>query len=216
MTTPAFWYVLAVRGAAEDKARRALEEKEFEVFLPTYKRLKSPSRHARGKRAKKLIEETVLLRGYLFARMRPDKLAQVTHVAEVHSVLKVNDKPARVADSVIEALEHHCAMGTYDDVQEIKLYAGDRIIVSSGPMEGFTGTVVQQPGSENRVDVEINGFKFVSSLDNLRKLADQRLKGDSGSVSIPNRDERRTDPAETKRSFPPRSGSMPKSSKEFT
>lgn len=194
MTMFQSWYVLYVRGGAEEKARDALQDEGYEIFLPMHLKVTKP-RHVRGKNAPKRKQVLrPMFSTYLFANLSLEQLSKVTSEKEVYGVLKVNDQPAVIWPSVIEEIRHVCEMGVHDEARSIQLFAGDQVILSSGPAEGYVGHVVRQPGSESRVDVEINGLKVVATLDNLRKLADQHGNGQPRDPSASDKDERRRGP----------------------
>lgn len=162
------------RAGGEEKAEHALLGQGAEVYLPRYDKL-IKSRHVRGRNAKKRFVETVpLFPAYLFARLDGAGVVKARGLDEVHGLLMSNGEAVTVRESVIDEIRHLCETGAYDDLCNIRLYAGDQVLIVAGLYGGYIGTVVQQPKSKSKIHVEIGRLKVVGTLDILRKLADQK------------------------------------------
>ena len=119
------WYAVALLPHADALARDQLEHQGFEVFAPTLVRT---VRHARQFRTKTVP----LFPGYLFVHLdlADARWRAVNGTRGVRRFVMAGDRPARVPDSVIEALW----TGGEGELQQ-----GDEIEIVAGPLAGLRG-----------------------------------------------------------------------------
>jgi transcription antitermination factor NusG len=166
MQHPRRWLVAYTAARCEERAAEALEAEGAAAFLPTREIRVAPSRHVRGK--PRLVRKTIpLFTRYLFADAPVRTVLETDGVVDV---LRLNGSPVTVSDGIVEQIRERVRLGAYDEATSIRLMAGDEVVlVSSGFLTGFTGRVVRQPKSPNRVELEVNGIEVVTRLDGVRK-----------------------------------------------
>jgi transcription antitermination factor NusG len=125
------WYVLYVKPRHEKQVAAMLRGKDLEEFLPLYAR-KTPSR----------VSELPLFPGYVFCRFDQHDRLPVLTVPGVLSILSVAGAPSAVQPDEMEALQRIVHNGLVR-VPWPELPPGAIVTVSSGPLIGVQGVVVQ-------------------------------------------------------------------------
>jgi transcriptional antiterminator NusG len=130
------WHAIWTRSRHEPLVRSQLASKGIEVFLPTYTKVSNWS-----DRKKKI--EWPLFPGYCFARFEKDALSRVLRSEGVVTVLSNAGIPIPIPGYEIEALQTIVASGLdYDPCAQ--LVPGDRVRVTTGPLEGVVGRLVRR------------------------------------------------------------------------
>lgn len=166
ITTARRWLIAYTHAQAEIKARDKLELAGFEAYLPMHRIARKP-RHVRGRTVPKVMEDRPLFPRYLFVEAG-SALRPIIATDGVIDVLKVNDAPVTVPDGIVEQIRNRARLGAYDQATQIRLVAGDEVVLTSGVMSGYTGRVVRAPKSEHRVELEVSGIEVVTTLDQIR------------------------------------------------
>jgi transcription termination/antitermination protein NusG len=147
------WYALAVHARQERAAATALEERGFEVFLPTRcePRLWSD-------RVQRL--NLALFPGYLFLRstLTPSRRVEMLRTRQVYDLVgRTPGSPAiarPVPDSQIESLRRLTESQRELSAAE-RLVRGNEVIVCEGPLRGTRGVLVSEPHGKKRLAVQI-------------------------------------------------------------
>jgi transcription termination/antitermination protein NusG len=147
------WYALAVHARQERAAATALEERGFEVFLPTrcQPRLWSD-------RVQRL--NLALFPGYLFLRatLTASRRVEMLRLRQVYDLVgRTPGSPAiarPVPDSQIESLRRLTASKREFSPAE-RLVRGDEVVVCVGPLRGTRGVLVSEPLGKRRLAVQI-------------------------------------------------------------
>ena len=153
------WYALYVRPRFEKIVHAQLENKGYEVFLPTYRSPRSWS-----DRVKSL--SLPLFPGYVFCRFDIHARLPVLVTPGVHYVVGPGKTPLAVEEAEISALRHLAESGAKTQPWPY-LRGGALVRVVAGPLDGLTGIVVRAKGCERlivsitllmrSVSVEIDG-----------------------------------------------------------
>ena len=123
----AHWYLIHCKPRQEERALENLERQEFECFRP----IRRVEKIITGRR-REAIEP--LFPSYLFIHLDSvnDNWLPVCSTRGVNRIVRFNEHPAPVADSLIEDIRRR--MGAAP-VRESHLKAGERVVITEG---GFT------------------------------------------------------------------------------
>ena len=143
------WYALWTRSRHEKIVRDQLAKKtDVDVFLPTI------GKWSRWKDRKKKIDWP-LFPGYVFARFVPDERIGILKVDGVVQIISNNGIlspiPVEEIESIRTRVESELA---YDPVPLIK--EGDMVKVTSGPLKGVVGRLVQKKGAQARLVLSVD------------------------------------------------------------
>lgn len=130
------WFAVSVRPNHESVVKTMLEHKEYEVFLPLYRR-----RRMWSDRIKE--SSSPLFPGYIFCRFNPSVIsAPVVTTPGVIKVIGVGPTPVAVDDAEIDAIQKAVAAG-FTVSPWPKFQPGSAVSIMSGPLAGVRGTVVR-------------------------------------------------------------------------
>jgi transcription antitermination factor NusG len=132
------WFVLQVKPQHERVARRALEMRGLEPYVPLY-----VSRRRWSDRDKEL--ELPLFPNYVFCRFERERRASVLGTPGVRGVVSFGDGPAPVSDEEIESIRKALASGQPMELCDY-LSAGQRVRIERGPLAGVEGILLQIRG----------------------------------------------------------------------
>jgi transcription antitermination factor NusG len=143
------WFAIWTRSRHEKLVRDQLEKKsDVDVFLPTI------GKWSRWKDRKKKIEWP-LFPGYVFARFIPDERVGILKVDGVVQIISNNGILSAIPDDEIDSIrtlvESELA---FDPVPLIK--EGDMVKVTSGPLKGVVGRLVQKKGVQARLVLSVD------------------------------------------------------------
>lgn len=138
------WFALRVRSHCEKMVAAAARAKGFEDFLPLQRRQQRWS-----DRAKWL--EVPLFPGYLFCRLNPEHRFSLLTIPGVMHIVCVGRVPEPVNEKEILAIQHAVRSDVPIEPWSF-LEAGRRVRLSSGPLMGLEGILVETDG-ERRVVV---------------------------------------------------------------
>lgn len=130
------WYALYTRHQHEKMAADLLAKKDFEVFLPLYE-----ATHRWKDRLKKL--SLPLFPSYVFIRGGLDRQLQIMTTPGVYSIVANAGRAAAIPEEQIEAIKR-MVEGPLRAEPHPFLNCGDRVRVTSGPLEGIEGILVRK------------------------------------------------------------------------
>ena len=139
------WLVFYTRARAEKKVERRLREAEIDVFLPTciVKRQWSD-------RIKKV--ELPLFPNYIFARVNEKERIKVLRTNGIATIVTFRGKPAELPEETIQQLKFtQKDPETLERLSDQRPPLGSKVKVTSGPMEGLTGHILEHRGEINVV-----------------------------------------------------------------
>ena len=153
LTSEPQWVALYTNPRAEKKAEKNLRECGFEVYLPLRKEL-----HTWSDRKKWV--EVPLLKSYIFAKITSTQEVQVVSVPNVVALVKFNGNIETIPEREIQMMKDFIAAEVDIQVQTTeKLKRGERVRITSGPLEGKTGVLVSDC-EEGNFAVEITGISL--------------------------------------------------------
>src|SRR5262245_32983318 len=128
------WYALQVRSRFENHVKLHLEDRGFEIYLPTFE-----SKRQWSDRTKVL--SLPLFPGYVFCKLDVHNRLPVLTTPGVNSIVGVGRTPARIEVDEIHAIRRVVDSGIAT-VPWPYLQVGERINIEKGPLEGLEGIVV--------------------------------------------------------------------------
>jgi transcription antitermination factor NusG len=137
------WYALQVRPRCEERVRRHLQGKGYEVFLPTYE-----CRRRWSDRVKSLV--LPLFPSYIFSRFDVEKRLPILITPGVDSIVGAGKSPIPVDQKEISAIRSVMNSGIASQPWPY-LETGDVVEVDNGPLEGLSGIVLRDKGSDRLV-----------------------------------------------------------------
>jgi transcription antitermination factor NusG len=146
------WYALHTRHQHEKLVARSLVCKGFEIFLPQYTVVRRWS-----DRAKQL--SLPLFPCYVFVRGGLDKRLAILTTPGVHGFVGFAGRAAAIPEQEIDAVRKAAQSATIEPHPFLK--CGDRVRVTSGPLEGVEGVLVRKK----------NSLRLVLSLELLARSA---------------------------------------------
>jgi transcription antitermination factor NusG len=137
------WYALHVRPRFEKLVQTNLQDKGYEVFLPTY-----ISKRRWSDRVKSLT--LPLFPSYLFCRFDVNSRLPILITPGVNCVVGVGKSPLPIDDYEIEAIRSVLKSGIAAQPHPYAK-AGDWVRVEAGPLEGLTGIIVREKGHSHLI-----------------------------------------------------------------
>lgn len=153
------WYAAYTCPRHEKRVFSALQLREIEAFLPTYKAV---HRWNNGVNAALTL---TLFPGYVFVHINLRDTLRVLQVPSLVTLIGFGSGPTALLDADIEALKAglsqlHCEPHPY-------LQTGQRVNIKSGPLSGMSGILVQRRSSGCRfvINVELIKQAFAVEVD---------------------------------------------------
>jgi len=137
------WFALRVKSRHEKVVAGSLENKGFAHLLPLYR-----STRRWSDRTKAL--DLPLFPGYVFCRFDLCQRGQIVQTFGVHSIVAFGSEPSPVAPEDIFSLCSLIDAGT-DARPTQYLAAGQRVMVTEGPLSGVTGYLMKLRNSRTLV-----------------------------------------------------------------
>jgi transcription antitermination factor NusG len=138
------WFALRVRSRYEKVVAVAARSKGFEDFLPLHTR-----RHRWSDRAK--CVEVPLFPGYLFCRLNAEDRFSLLTIRGVMHIVGVGRTPEPVDEQEIRSMQYAIRSDAQLEPWPF-LEEGERVRLSSGPLAGLEGILVES-GEQQRVVV---------------------------------------------------------------
>ena len=148
-----WWHALYTRHQHENVVAQALTGRGFEVFLPQYRTV-----HRWKDRDKQLL--LPLFPNYVFIHGGLDRMLVLVSTPGVHSLVSWGGRAANIPWEEIDAVRRLVA-SSYRVEPHPFLKCGDRVRVTSGPLEGIEGVLVRKTG----------GYRLVLSVEMLSQSA---------------------------------------------
>ncbi len=158
------WYSVSVLSNFEKKvaeairqavAEKALEDEIEEVLVPTEEVIEI-------RRGKKVTSERRFMPGYVLVRMElSDKTYHlVNSINRVTGFLGAQGKPMPMRDDEVNAILHRSGEGGAEVAPRnlIRFDVGEKVNVTDGPFEGFSGMVEEVDEISTRIKVTVSIF----------------------------------------------------------
>ncbi len=159
MSEAAKWYVIHTYSGYENKVAQTIlkvvENRKLHELIPE---VRVPTEMVMEKNDKDVLREVErkVFPGYVLVKMilTDDSWYVVRNTRGVTGFVGPGSKPVPLSDKEVAAL------GVEHGVRavEVDFKVGDRVKISSGPMEGFIGEVKAIDTEENTVDVSVSMF----------------------------------------------------------
>ena len=153
------WYALYTKPRAEKKVYDELRQRGIEVYLPLRKEFKQWS-------DRKKWVETPIINSYIFVHI-PDR--DRLRVFEAHGVVAyvtANKKAVVIPDHEIDAMQRAVESKLMLNVEPTNIQKGQIITITSGPMKGISGEVVEVQGTKKLyLRISNIGYSLVITLD---------------------------------------------------
>jgi transcription antitermination factor NusG len=149
------WYVLMVRCNHEKRIAQALKERGIDYFLPCF-------RSVRQWKDRRVTLELPLFPTYVFVRILLDECLRVLTIPHVFSLVGTAGSPSTVPGQEIDAIRRSVEHGKAEP--HPYLMAGERVVVTQGPMCGVIGILMRQHGN-SRVVVSVQTIARSFALD---------------------------------------------------
>lgn len=137
------WFALQVRAKHEKLVATHLSGRDYEWFLPLYKR-----RRLWSDRIKEI--DSPLFPGYIFCRFNPQRRLPILTIPGVIQVVGYNRLPVPIKESEIAAIQTLVASKLPNQPWPF-LTAGDRVRIAQGALRGVEGILVAFKGSHRLV-----------------------------------------------------------------
>lgn len=145
------WYALYTRHQHEKTVARLLSDKGFEIFLP----IQTVARRWKD-RTKEL--SLPLFPCYIFLWGTLKRRLEIVTTPGFHSFVGFGDQPVTISQEEIEAVRLALSSGSKVEPCPFLRY-GDKVRISSGPLEGIEGILVRKK----------NFYRLVLSVELLEK-----------------------------------------------
>ncbi|MES2995319.1 MAG: transcription termination/antitermination NusG family protein [Verrucomicrobiota bacterium] len=165
-TNPALWYCVRTQTKREHVAAELLRELDaVEVFCPRL-------RYRKATRRGKVWWTEPMFPGYLMARFDlATRERAVTFCQGVRGLVRFGGKVPDIAADFVESLRSQVHTHSGDDTETVcvspRIDHGDEVEMSTGPLRGLRGTVVEVASAVERVKVlfEFLGRSQIISVD---------------------------------------------------
>ena len=152
------WHVLRVRPLFERVVETRLGKLGITALVPVQKQF----RRSCDRTPKK---EKILFSGYVFVHTEPAKRNEVFQAGnQVLSYLTIEGKPAQLREHEVSLIKTLSGLGGPIEVIPQQLSPGNQVEITSGPLRGFCGVVVNLPGKQ-RVTVYIHGLQCLAQVE---------------------------------------------------
>jgi transcriptional antiterminator RfaH len=147
MENQAHWYAVYTKPRSEKKLANRLNDQGIEAYLPLRRTLKQWSDR------KKMVDEP-LISSYVFVRIFQEHYFTVLNTPGAVKYIWFCGKPAAIPETQISTLK--LILGEEEiDCVSAGLLQGTRVKVTSGPLKGLTGELINYAG-KHRVMVRID------------------------------------------------------------
>ena len=153
------WYALYTKSRAEKKALEELTKVGIEAYLPLKKVLRQWSDR------KKWVEMPIIS-SYIFIKIAPADYQRVFDVRGIVAYVSYKGKACVIPESDILAMRRTIENQMEFSVETNTIKKGQLITVTSGPLEGIKGEVIDVQGTKKIILSICNiGYTLVVNLD---------------------------------------------------
>ena len=153
------WFALYTKARAEKKVHEELQQKGIEVYLPVRKELRQWSDR------KKWIE-TPAISSYIFVHIQNDDYRRVFESKGVVSYVSRKGKAVVIPDREMRAMQRTVESNLTFNVETSTIRKGQTITVTSGPLKGIAGEVMEVQGTRKLfLRISHIGYTLVVNLD---------------------------------------------------
>ena len=159
MDSPYQWYALYTKSRAEKKVYEELRQKGIEVYLPLRKELRQWSDR------KKWVEMPII-NSYVFIHIQMPDYRRVFESKGVVQYVSRKGKAVVIPEHEIEAMKRTVASNLSFNVEASTIHKGQTITITSGPLKGITGEILEIQGSKKFfMRISHIGYTLVVTLD---------------------------------------------------
>lgn len=152
------WYILYTAPRAEKVAKRELEFKGYEVFLPMIKTLR-----VWKNRQKKMIHQ-VLFPNYIFVHTTERSLPEICQINKVVTYLHCGGKPSKIAVRCIDGIKKMLSMNQELTIEYQEFTEGEMVRIITGPLAGYMGVLTQKK-SKSRFGIHLKEINQTVSIE---------------------------------------------------
>jgi Transcription antiterminator len=152
------WYVLHTKPRNEKKVALLLEKQDVKVYCPVQDQIRQWS-----DRKKKITAP--IFRSYVFVWLHDYKTDSINVLTTpgVINFLWWNKKPGIVRDEEIDSIRHF--LNNYKNAEiETVFEAGEKVIISEGPLKDMEGTIVKLKGNKAYLNIRSLGLAMTATL----------------------------------------------------
>ena len=147
------WYAVYTVPQHEKSAKKQLDVREIESFLPTYETV----RVWKNRQRMKLI--LPLFPTYLFVHINSSERGKVLQSPGVLQIVGNNKESVALPDAEVEFLRSDYCRQRIEPYRDLVI--GEKVRIKSGVMQGLQGTLVRKS----------NGMRFVLTLESINQHA---------------------------------------------
>lgn len=138
------WYALYTKSRAEKKVLEQFTQLGIHAYLPLKRTLRQWS-------DRKKWVETPIINSYIFVNIPEHESRRVFEAHGVVAFVSHKGKPATIPDHEIEAMRRAIENQLEFNMEANRLEKGQVVTVTSGPLEGIKGEVLEVQGSKNYI-----------------------------------------------------------------
>jgi transcriptional antiterminator RfaH len=153
------WFAVYSGFKKEKIAKKLLEKKGIEVYLPIQKVVRKYDR-----KIKKL--EIPLINCYLFVRITKSEYVRVLETEYISRFIKIGKDLFAIPEAEIEIMQRILGEKIEIEMEQNTFYQGDEVTISQGNLAGLKGKLISFQGKE-KVMVELNtiGYSMMIEMD---------------------------------------------------
>ncbi|MBI9061974.1 MAG: UpxY family transcription antiterminator [Marinilabiliaceae bacterium] len=158
------WYALYTKSRAEKKVLEQFNQMGIQAYLPLKRTLRQWS-------DRKKWVETPVINSYIFVNIPEDDYRRVFEAHGVVAYVSNKGKAAAIPDHEIEAMRRAIENHLEFNMEANRLKKGQVVTVTSGPLEGIKGEVLEVQGNK-KLHLQISHIGYTLVVD----LADATFK----------------------------------------
>ncbi|HKS30074.1 MAG TPA: transcription termination/antitermination NusG family protein [Pyrinomonadaceae bacterium] len=157
---PRRWYVIHTKVSQEERARSNLQSWQVETFAPLLK-----TRRVNQYTRKVGYRVGPLFPRYIFARFHSDTLLhKVRFTRGIQNVVSFGGEPSPVDDEIIAVLKSRVQADGFVLMEKSSMKPGDRVVINSGPLEGFNGIFEEEVKTDDRIRILLTTVCYQARL----------------------------------------------------
>jgi transcription antitermination factor NusG len=150
------WYIYYTYPKSERIIKKEFDTSNFEVFLPLHKVQRQWSDRVK-------ILEVPLFPNYIFIRSRKNDIYSIIKHPRIVKYVAFEGRPARIKDEEIFLIQKLLSTGNNIKIDS-SITVGDKVKIKMGPLQGFTGVLVEKKGSK-RFGIKLSEFNNIISIE---------------------------------------------------